>query len=430
MKQKISLWLALVLLLVGGRPVAAAIEPYFYPFVNPYEATVMELPPAYMVKLPAKVPSKVFKLTIFPERKIPDVFWYQDGFSFSLAPQKTRAPLIFVIAGTGARFDSPNMLKLQGIFYQAGYHVISISSPVHMDFIVNASSSSVPGEIRHDADDLYRVMQLAWEKVRDRVEVSSFALTGYSLGGIQAAFVSMLDEEKKQFDFQKVLLINPPANLYHSVRILDRLLTENIPGGEENFNRWFRGVLANVAAISREMGYMELTGEFIYKAYKRQPPKEENLKALIGLAFRMDSANMAFTVDVMNGGGYLVPTHTRLNHSTNLTPYAMVAYRTSFVDYFHEYFYTYFRKQDPGLTEQALIERMSLRHIEPYLRSAQKMRLIHNEDDVIMEPGEVAYLQEVFGERAKIFPTGGHMGNLTHPDVVRYMTDFLTGKEL
>jgi pimeloyl-ACP methyl ester carboxylesterase len=260
--------------------------------------------------------------------------------------------------------------------------------------------------------------------------VSEFALTGYSLGGIQAAFVSMHDEEKKAFDFKKVMLINPPANLFNSVSILDRLLTENIPGGLQNFNAWFQQVLANVASLSREMEYKGLSGEFLYKAYKLQPPKEENLKALIGLAFRMDSANMAFTADVMNGGGFIVPTKTRLNNSTNLTPYAMVAYRTSFVDYFHEYFYPYFRQKEPGLTEEALIDRLSLRSIEPYLRSAEKIGLVGNEDDVILAPGEIEFLADVFGPRAKIFPTGGHMGNVMHPDFVRFMTDFLTGKEL
>jgi hypothetical protein len=321
------------------------------------------------------------------------------------------------------------MLKLQRAYYQAGFHVISINSPTHMNFIVNASENSMPGDVREDARDLYRVMRQAWKKVRGEVEVSSFALAGYSLGGIQAAFVSMLDEEQKRFDFQKVLLINPPVNLFNSASILERLLVENIPGGEENFNRWFQTVLLNLAAVSRELGYMELTGEFLYKAYKLYPPTEGNLKALIGLSFRMDSANMLFTADVMNGGGYIVPTQVKLTNSSSLTPYAMVAFRTSFVDYFHEYLFPYIQRREPGLTEPALIERMSLRSIEPYLRSAEKIGLMGNEDDITLMPGEIEYLQQVFGDRAKIFPTGGHLGNVNHPDVVRFMTDFLTGKE-
>jgi hypothetical protein len=88
MRQRILISLAGLLLLLGGRPVEAAIQPYFYPLVNPYEATVMDLPEAYVARLPEEVPTKVYKLKVFPERKIPDVFWYQDGFSFSLVPRR------------------------------------------------------------------------------------------------------------------------------------------------------------------------------------------------------------------------------------------------------------------------------------------------------------------------------------------------------
>jgi hypothetical protein len=34
----------------------------------------------------------------------------------------------------------------------------------------------------------------------------------------------------------------------------------------------------------------------------------------------------------------------------------MVAYRTSFVDYFHEYPLPYLQRREPGLTEPALID--------------------------------------------------------------------------
>jgi hypothetical protein len=429
--RRLILLLALPLALAFGNEAAgAAVQAYFYPFVSPFEATVMDLPAGYLAKLPEEVPSKVFQLKVFPQRRLPAVFWYEEGFHYSLAAQPQKAPLIFVIAGTGSRYNSSTMLKLQGVFYQAGFHVVSITSPTHMNFVINASKRSMPGDIREDSRDLYRVMQQVWEQLRGEVEVSGFALAGYSLGGLQAAFVSMLDEDRKHFDFRKVLLLNPPVSLYNTATALDGLLVENIPGGEENFNRWFQRLLLNVAAVSQELGYMELTGDFLFKAYKRHPPTEANLKAVIGLAFRMDAANMIFTADVMNGGGYIVPTHTRLSNSTSLTPYAMVAYRTSFLDYFHEYFFPYHQRREPGLTEQTLIERLSLQSIEPYLRSAEKIGLVGNEDDVILLPGEIEYLQQVFGDRAMIFPTGGHLGNVNHPDVVRFMSDFLRGETL
>jgi hypothetical protein len=414
--------------LCSPRTVIAAPQAYFYPYINPYEATVMELPAFYEVRLPDEVPTREFTLRVLPGREIPEVFWYEDGLDFTLSRQDHRAPLIFVIAGTGASHDTPRMNRLRKALYQGGFHVISLTSPTHMDFVVNASTG-LPGDSLDDARDLYRVMELAYEKVRGTIEVSDFALTGYSLGAFNAAFVARLDDRHKRFNFRKVLLINPPVSLYDSVATLDRMLVENVPGGMEKFDLWFRDVLAKLASATQEMGHTELSGDFLYNAYKRLPLSEENLAALVGLSFRMSAANMIFTADVMNGGGYIVPKNAGLTATTSLTRYAVVSYNTRFVDYFDEYLLPNCRKREPGLTRQALLERLNLRSLEPYLKGSGKIGLIHNEDDIILMPGEIDYLRSVFGNRARIFPTGGHVGNMLHPDVVSFMLDFLTGKE-
>ena len=159
--------------------------------------------------------------------------------------------------------------------------------------------------------------------------------------------------------------------------------------------------------------------------------REDFLKALIGLSFRMSSANMVFTVDVMQNSGYIVPKNTKLSNSTSLTEYAMVSYNTSFVDYYNELFYPYYAKKEPGLTREALIKRASLYSIESYIKNNPKIGLLHNEDDVIMDQGEVLHLKALFGEeRSKVFPIGGHCGNMSHPDAARFMADFLSGKEV
>ena len=425
-------WLAIIVLtLFLGLPAAAIADdkPYFYPYVNPLEATVMELPPYYHADIPNKVPTRVLSLDVYPEREIPRVFWYEDGLDFSLVYQKQEAPLVFIIAGTGARYNSPKMLNMQKALYQAGYHVVSITSPTHMHFIVNASSTMTPGNLYEDAKDLYQVMQLAMERVEKNIEVSGYHLTGYSLGGIQAAFVSMLDEEQKVFDFERVLMINPPVSLYNSVNILDNMLTDNIPGGINNIDKWMDTVMQRLADAEEEMGYFELSGEYIYKAYKRFPPREDFLASLVGVAFRTSSANMIFTADVMKGGGFITPTDVTMTNSTALTPFYIVGNRTTFKDYFEGHFVPYFQQKDPSLTEEKLIKMLSLRNIEPYLRSAQKIGLVHNEDDIILERGEIEYLAELFGPRAKIFPTGGHCGNMNHPDFVDFMVKFFAGQE-
>lgn len=408
---------------------AAAPPPYFYPFVNPYEATVMELPKEFEVSLPKKVPLREFVVRPFPKRDIPEVFWYEKGLDCSLAYQDHKAPLLFLVAGAGSRYDVPRMQKLQKALYQAGFHVLSITSPTHMDFVVNASSG-LPGIAEDDAKDLYRVMDLAWQEVRGDIAVSDFLLAGYSLGAFDAAFVAKLDEEQRHFDFKRVLLLNPPVSLYDSVQVLDQLLVDNVPGGMDNFDAWFHDIFTETMHITESWEPGGLSGESMYRTYKRLQPSEANLAALIGLTSRMNAADMIFTADVMNGGGYIVPKNVRLTSTTSLTRYAIVAYKTRFIDYFDQWLYPHYQKNSPGLTRQALLARQDLHYLDRYLKGSKKFGLIHNEDDVILVPGNIGYLKEVFGDRARIYPSGGHMGNMFHPSVVSSMVELLSGKEV
>ncbi len=418
--------LATFIALIGAGKHAFAESTYMFPFTNPYEATVIEAPPEFQADISQKISQRIINLKVFPKRKIPKVFWYENGLPCSLTYQDHKAPLIFIIAGTGARYDSPKMIDLQHVFYKAGFHVVSISSPTHMDFVINASSSMVPGDLAEDAEDLYRVMRLAMKQIATQIAVTNYYLTGYSLGGIQSAFVSKLDEEQQQFKFRKVLLINPPVSLYRSVSILDRLLDDNIPGGLNNFKPWLDEVMQNLSDIYKEMGYFEFSGEYIYKVHERYPRREPFLRAIIGLSFRMSSSNMIFAADIMNGGGYITPTNAEMDYATSLTPYAMVACRTTFSDYFHQYLFPYARQYNPDLTEEQLISRLSLNFIEPYLGKADKIGILHNQDDIILDPGDIDYIRQLFGPRAQIYPSGGHCGNMNHPDVVRFMTHFFS----
>ena len=64
------------------------------------------------------------------------------------------------------------------------------------------------------------------------------------------------------------------------------------------------------------------------------------------------------------------------------------------------------------------IAAISLRSIEDYLRNSKKITVMHNADDIILEPGEIDFFSDVFGDRATIFPLGGHCGNMNYRDNV------------
>lgn len=403
---------------------SATVTDYGYPITNRYVATVVGTPTEVEADLPERIPFRKQRIKIFPDRTPPDVVFYGEQLIYSQALQKEKAPLIFLIAGTGAPHNGTKNKNMARAFYQAGFHVVSISSPTYPNFVIAASRTGVPGHTEHDAEDIYRVMEAIWARLDDKIEVSSFNLTGYSLGAFNAAFVSKLDEERQSFNFERVLMINPPVSLYNSISLLDRM-SENIPGGPDNFDKFFDNLVSAFTEVYKR-GDDDIGEDFLYKAYEALDLKNEELAALIGVSFRLSSGSMVFVSDVMADAGYVKPKGLELNRYSDLAPYRKVVYRTGFTDYYHEMFFPFYRHENPDMTRDDFIRSMSLPGIEDYLRNSEKIYVMHNVDDVILEPGEVDFFPRVFGDRATIYPSGGHCGNINYKDNVAHMVNTFT----
>ena len=403
----------------------AATEPYGFPIDNKFQATVIGTPEEYRADLPKKIPLKKRRIVIFEDREVPEALWFDRELRYSRALQKGPAPLVFLIAGTGASYDGAKNTNMARAFYQAGFHVVSISSPTFMNFIVAASKSGVPGHAYRDAEDIYRVMERIWDKLQDKIEVTDFFVTGYSLGAFNTAFVTLLDEERQVFNFKKALLINPPVSLYNSISLLDRML-ENIPGGVDNFGRFYNRLVEQIGRVYTRADNVNLGEEFLYQAFEAVNPDNEELAALIGVSFRISSANMAFTSDLMTDAGYIKPANMTFTKNTAPGELQLVAHRLGFTDFFHVYFYPYIKQQQPDISRSELVSQMSLTDIEDYLKNSPKIEVMHNRDDIILEQGEIDFFPRVFGDRARIYPIGGHCGNMDYRDNVDHMVKVFT----
>jgi pimeloyl-ACP methyl ester carboxylesterase len=410
----------LILLPVPG---IAADDGYGYPIPGSYEATILGTPASLMPEFPAKMRTRQLVLKVFPDQHRPPVFFYDEGLRCTFAYQEQKAPLVFLIAGAGSSDRAPKLLSMMKALYQAGFHVITLPSPSHANFIISASQGSVPGDLTEDAADLYRAMETAWKEVEGDIEVSSFHLCGFSLGGSQAAFVAKLDEERKVFNFSKVLMINPAVSLYSSATRIEELLTQ-IPGGPKKQGIFFNKMLARFSQFYRYGNFVAINDDFLYAMYAEKLFSKEETAGLIGLTYRINLAGMIFSSDVMTNSGYVVPKNRVLSPTDSLTDYFLVSTHLSFFDYVNEYFYPYFQQRRPGITKQALIDSESLRSIEEYLKSSAKFGVMTNENDFILTKAELDYLRQLFGERAKIYPRGGHLGNLEYKDNLAYMVDF------
>ncbi|MGB1142115.1 MAG: hypothetical protein ACPG1A_14535, partial [Halioglobus sp.] len=378
-------------------PASATVENYDFPITDRFVATVVGTPEAYRAELPQKIPFRQHRITIFPDRVPPDVLWYGEELRYSAALQRGPAPLIFLIAGTGASHNGGKNVEMARAFYDAGFHVVGLSSPTFINFVIAASSTGVVGHAEKDAADLYRVMETIWGELQDRIEVTSFNLTGYSLGGFNAAYVSKLDEKRGVFNFRRVLMINPPVSLYNSISLLDRM-TENIPGGVDNFDKFFNQLLEAFTDIYVQAD--DSIGEdFLYKAYQALELKDEELAALIGTSFRISSSSLVFASDVMADFGYIKPRGLLLDRHSDLSLYSALSSRLGFTDYYHRFFYPYYREEFPDKTRDEFISAISLTEIEDYLASSDKISVMHNADDVILAPGEIDFFPRVFGNR-------------------------------
>lgn len=370
-------------LLLFPLPSVAADDGYGYPIPGSYEATILGTPAVLMPTFTGKLRTRQLLLDVVPDRQKPPLFFYDEGLHCTLAYQDKEAPLVFLIAGAGANDRSSKLVTMTKALYRAGFHVITMPSPSHANFIVSASRSGVPGDLTEDSADLYRAMEAAWKTVRGDIRVSSFFLGGYSLGATQAAFVAKLDEERKVFNFRKVLMIDPAVSLYGSVTRIEDML-KKIPGGAKKQGIFFNRMLSKFSEYYSYGNFVAINDDFLYSIYTEKLFSQEETAGLIGLTFRINLAGMIFASDVVTNSGYVVPKNRVLKPDDSLYNYFLVSSHLSFFDYFNEYFYPYFRKQRPGLTKEAFIDSLSLRSIEGYLKANAKFGVMANENDFIV----------------------------------------------
>jgi len=397
-------------------------DDYGYSITDYYAATILGTPQNLRPELAGEVPVKTMVLET--DLKKPDIFFYDRGLRYTVAFQDRKAPLVFLIAGTGGGSKSAKIAALMANLYHAGFHVIALPSPTFPNFIIDASTTHVPGHLSDDAADLYRVMERIWSQCKESIEVTDFSLAGYSLGGTEAAFVAKLDDERKVFDFRRVLMLNPAVSLFSSVSQLEGLL-DRIPGGPRRIGAFYNRVMAKSTDFYRKGDFVAIDDDFLFAAYQAQILNRDEAGGMIAVSFRISSAGMIFASDVMTHGGYVVPKDRELKNSDSLHDYFWTALHLSFLDYFNEYFVPYFQSRHPGLTREGLLDTLSLGSIESYLVSSAKIGVITNEDDFILAPGDLDYLRRVFGPRLKVYPRGGHLGNLEYRDNMAFLIDRL-----
>jgi len=395
---------------------------YDYPYKDPYLATILATPVEFMAKFEDEN-YKEMKLDL-KISDIPPNLWYLEKFKFGLMAQEKEAPLIFLFAGTGSKYDSLKMVTMSRILYQNGFSVIMLPTSFDYNFIVSASKNHAPGILGEDSMEIYNVMKLALKEVGNKIKYSETYVTGYSLGGTTALVLGEIDSRQKYFNFKRIMAINPSVNLYESAKILDEMLDNNIKN-EEELDLLLKKIILCIMQHSQKNGTMKIDEAAIYSLFKQLNMSDEELKVLIGIAFRFIAIDINYISDLMTKSGVYTDPNIKITKYQSMSEYYKAIHYSNFQDYIEKIGFKTYKKLDRNLTMEEVIEKSSLESIEKYLKDTENVMVVTNEDELILTKDNLKYLKEIMGEKIKIYPYGGHCGNMFYEENIDYMIDYL-----
>jgi hypothetical protein len=334
---------------------------------------------------------------------------------FRFYQQRGSAPLIFIIPGLGGSAASGSAAYLAEVLVDAGFHVLILPSPFNWNFALAASRSGLPGLTEEDSRDLYASMQLALQHVEERygVGIGATGLIGLSDGAVYAPYISKLDAERQRIGIRTYLLVNPPVNLVQSIEKIDQMSQIGRKFGREQ-RKHIEAYAVGIAAQQAGAGVSDDHNPFNDPEYfndwdKRFRLTGEQMRYLIGKELQSTAGDLIYVRGLMHPGGVL-KTPVSWSHRTERFH---EAHSHGLMDYVKLCLIPAVQKRagiGPG--SGAPIVGLSLRDVEDTLVENKNIFLMHNLDDFLVSRADLDYLEERLGDRAKIYPYGGHMGNI------------------
>jgi len=378
-------------------------ESYNYPYKDPIKAT------AFAIQAPkVRIPLKTRTLPQISNRKLPFILEEFNTFKYGVALQRRKAPVIFLVAGTGSYYKTMYLRGLAQSFYKAGMHVVFLSSPTHPNFIINCSTSAIPGIPEHDAKDLNRVMK----QILKTINHKGIYICGYSLGGMNAAFCA----KEGEIPFKRVLMINPPVNLYRSISKLDSFLPDN--------ERHIMEVIIKLMHNIPNKGFDLSQKGILESELRKELNTPKKLQELIGLIFRVKTLKMVTFSDLMTESGLIFSKDEAVKLHKFIT-YLPKALQLKHTDYIERIMIPKFIKEGKFHSRRELIEALDLHQIEQFLKEDSRIFAVTNTDELILNKTDFDFLKETFGKRLKIYPNGGHCGNINFPPNLQHAVEII-----
>jgi len=343
------------------------------------------------------------------------------NIKYNLWLQPGNAPLAYIAPGLASHRLSANTLSIAENLYQNGFSVVTTTGVFHPEFMENASTSELPAYPPSDSHDLLvelTAIDQALEKKHHGM-LGKRALVGFSMGGFYASHIAMREksEDPGLLRFDRYVAINPPVNLSHGATSVDNYFKSPLEwsSGERQSridNSIHKAASLQSLPASYDSSPMALPFDGIES------------KFLVGLTFRVILRDVIFSSQTRHDMGQL---QTPLSKWRRDASYQEIL-GLSFRDYFLRFVLPYYKTKGIGIHDFA--REANLMSFESALHAQKKLNVVTNRNDFLLTPADAAWLQSTFGtSRLKLFPSGGHLGNLATPEVQKAVLAALHGMQ-
>ncbi|MGZ8454515.1 MAG: hypothetical protein ACXWZE_20705 [Candidatus Binatia bacterium] len=388
---------------------------YKYPYRDPYLATATT---AILSDegATASVTSTIIRVLGLPGRNnLPDLEGRGD-VSLALYRQNRAAPLLFILAGLGSNPYFGVGPYLASLFNKQGSHVVILPSPMSWNFALSANRRGAPGYAPDDARDLYAVMQKTLTVLRDRhdMTITTINFMAVSLGGLEGAYLSVIDADEGKIGIDKYLLVNPPVDLAYAVKKIDEWNALASKFGRAKSHQ----IVARAVAIVDSFSDVRRDNPAVFDRLAKQFAgfSTEELQFLIAENLQSQLPELVYVTQVIHDQKVLRALkhdkRKRLEEAKDFT----------FTDYTEKIAVPLWKKQagSSDADREKYIQGGSLERILARLRGNPKVQIMHNADDFMVERKSIAALKEALGDQVKLYPYGGHLGNLWYPENKEY----------
>jgi ABC-type transporter lipoprotein component MlaA len=338
-------------------------------------------------------------------------------FTYWLQPKP--APVVYIVPGLGGHRLSPTTLAFAEMVYKNGYTAVCVSSPFNYEFMDQAATARLPAYLPVDGHDLHVALTAIDHRLAGMYpgRLGACALLGDSMGAFETLYIAATAATNQQplLKFDRFVAVSPPLRLVAGVAKLDEFFRAPLawPAAERSDD--LENTFLKVAALSKTT----LTPK------TSLPFDAIESKFLIGLNFRFVLRDVIYTSQRRHNQGVL--RHSLLDIRRNPVYQEILQY--SYQDYFDKFVIPWY--QTLGLAtpvRDTLSHADDLRTYDAGLRANPDIRIFENHNDFLLADTDLSWLQSTFGpDQLKVFPEGGHLGNLDNPVVQKAILGALLG---